>query len=220
MQRSNIEWTEFVSNPIRGRCGHFGTSICGSYCYAEAIRTRFKQPAEMSWHPKELETIKRRKKPATIFMGSMYDIFGQWVPDNWICRIIQAAKKCPQHKFIFLTKNPARYTEFDFPDNCYLGYSDDGTKDKRDWAYLKGKRNAFVSLEPLRGDKVNIHTGIIQQVIIGAQTGAGAIKPSKEVVEEAIKAMDRAGIAVFLKNNLMHIYPDLPKRRKLIWQPT
>lgn len=194
MQKSQIEWAEFVSNSIKGR-----------------------QPAEMSWHPKELEAIERRKKPATIFMGSMYDIFGAWIPSEWINWILDTVKKCPQNKFVFLTKNPARYQLFDFPTNCYLGYSDDGSKDERKWAYLKGKKNAFVSLEPLLGDKVNIHTGIIKQVIIGAQTGLGAITPSREVVEETIKAMDKAGISVFVKDNLYKIYPDLPKRRELIW---
>ncbi len=217
MQKSQIEWTEFVSNPIKGRCGHYGTPTCGSYCYAEAIRKRFKQPAEMSWHPKELEAIERRKKPATIFMGSMYDIFGQWVPKEWIHWILDTAKNCPQHKFIFLTKNPARYQEFYFPANCYLGYSDDVTRDLRNWAYLKEKRNAFVSLEPLLGETVNIHTGITKQVIIGAQTGPGAIRPSREVVEDTIRAMDKVGIPIFLKDNLMRIYPSLPKRRELIW---
>lgn len=212
MQKSNIEWTEFTSNPIRGNCRH----AC-KYCYAEAIRQRFKQPEDMSWHPEELAAIERRKKPTTIFVGSMYDIFGEWVPESWIHWILDTVKKSPQHKFIFLTKNPARYQVFDFPRNCYVGYSDDGTKDLRQWIYLSGVRNAFVSLEPLLGRTVNIHTGVIKQVIIGAQTGPQSIKPDKDVIDETVKVMDKAGISIFIKDNLYQIYPDLPRHRKLIW---
>lgn len=74
MQTSKIEWCQFTSNPVRGKCLH----AC-PYCYAERIRKRFGKPEEMSWHAEELTAIEKRKKSAVIFMGSMYDLFGAWV---------------------------------------------------------------------------------------------------------------------------------------------
>ena len=186
------------------------------YCYAERIRVRFNQPEKLSFHVKELYQIAKRKKSTTIFMGSMHDIFGKWVPDQWIEDILNTIGDCPQHTFIFLTKNPARYHAFCFPDNCWCGYTDDGTKDLRNWSCLKNLPNRFVSLEPLIGDKVNIDMSRIDQVIIGAMTGPGAIKPQRMWIDKIIKAA--GDTPVFLKNNLLQLFPDLKKRRELSWR--
>ena len=48
------------------------------------------------------------KKSSTIFVGSMADLFGKWVPSMWIERVLNTVKKCPQHIFLFLTKNGSR----------------------------------------------------------------------------------------------------------------
>lgn len=202
MQRSKIEWCEFTSNPIRGKCRH----AC-PYCYAEQIRLRFKQPEEISWHPEELTQIEKRKKPSTIFMGSMHDIFGEWVNGDWISWILDTAKNCPQHTFLFLTKNPKRYSDFDFPDNCWRGT----TVIKDTDFYLTGEKT-FISLEPLINptDFKTIHT---QGIIIGAMTGRNAIIPLKEWVLNLIKQAQKDKCKIFIKDNLLKIYPDLPKLR-------
>src|SRR4030066_1617051 len=211
MQHSNIEWTEFVSNPIKGKCGHFKTSRCGGYCYAEAIRKRFKQPEAMSWHPEELEAIRRRKKPATIFVGSAYDLFGAWVPKDWIRQIVQTARDCPRHTFLFLTKNPQRHLEFEFPGNCWTGYTDTGEGKSKgaNFAMKKG----FISFEPLLGGIIDIDPST-KQVIIGAQTGPGTIKPENKWVWDIIDSSPKEA-AIFVKNNLDPdtAYRDLAWRR-------
>jgi len=212
MQRSNIEWCSHTSNPIRGKCLH----LC-PYCYAERLRLRFKQPEAISWAGKELYEIERRKKPATIFMGSMYDIFGSWVPIEMPQMIIDTAKRCDQHSFIFLTKNPVRYGIYDFPDNCWIGYSDDGTKDMRNWVHFKGRKNTFVSFEPLIGRTININMSVVGSVIIGAMTGGvDNIRPDRGIVDGIIAAAGSK--PVFLKNNLIALFPDLPKRHETAWK--
>ena len=210
MQKSKIEWCEFTSNPVRGKCLH----AC-PYCYAERIRQRFGQPAELSWHADELAQIEKRKKPAVIFMGSMHDLFGEWVPKSWIDWTLDTAKNCPQHTFLFLTKNPARYTEFEFTPNCWIGYTDDGTSDLRNWAIFKGRKNRFVSFEPLIGDCISLNLDMVDGVIIGAQTGPGAVKPERWQVEGIIRAME--GKPVFLKNNLLSLFPELHRRQETAW---
>lgn len=210
MNKSNIEWTEFTSNPIRGKCHH----AC-PYCYAERIRQRFKQPETLSWHPDELAQISKRKKPSTIFMGSMYDIFGEWVPESYIHWIIDTAKNCPQHTFLFLTKNPSRYQYFEFTDNCWCGW----TVTKEDdlpvgFGITKTGGHTFTSFEPLLSGISDIPDA--EQYIIGVMTGPKSVKPEKAWIENII---EKAGSRpVFLKNNLIELFPNFPKMREIAWK--
>jgi len=59
-------------------------------------RYRLSQPAKWS-------------EQRTIFVCSMADLFGDWVPDEWIKSVFEACEAAPQHRFLFLTKNPGRY---------------------------------------------------------------------------------------------------------------
>lgn len=56
-----------------------------------------------------LDQPKKWKEPRNIFVCSMADLFGDWVPAEWICEIFKAAREAPQHRYLFLTKNPGRY---------------------------------------------------------------------------------------------------------------
>lgn len=62
-------------------------------------------------HAYTLTYPEQRKAPSNIFVCSMSDLFGAWVPDEWIERIFDACKRAPQHTYLFLTKNPARYLD-------------------------------------------------------------------------------------------------------------
>src|SRR5271169_1957577 len=61
----------------------------------------------------------KMKAPQRIFVVDTGDLFGAWVPQEWITDVIDVTTRCPQHTFILLTKNPARYLEFNFPANCW-----------------------------------------------------------------------------------------------------
>jgi hypothetical protein len=37
-----------------------------------------------TFHHYRLDEPSKLKKPSTIFVGSMADMFGEWVPDSWI----------------------------------------------------------------------------------------------------------------------------------------
>lgn len=62
-----------------------------------------------TFHRYKLDEPQRWKKPRTIFVCSMADLFGDWVPDEWIAEVFRACDAAPQHRFLFLTKNPGRY---------------------------------------------------------------------------------------------------------------
>ena len=193
---TKIEWCDATWNPVVG-C----KNGCW-YCYGKRMNDRFK------WIPKwnEPQLFDKRliedmpKKPSKIFVGSMCDLFGDWIHKDWIKWIISIVKRNPQHTFQFLTKNPKRYLEFDFPNNCWLGTTITNRKDG--WRIIDLTRNnnyKFISFEPLLDmfDKeMNYWLKGIDLVIVGAMTGIGAIKPKKEWIE-SIKHNN-----IFYKNNI------------------
>lgn len=61
-----------------------------------------------TFHRYRLDIPAHWTKPRTIFVCSMADLFGEWVPDSWIKEVFAACEKAPQHRYLFLTKNPKR----------------------------------------------------------------------------------------------------------------
>lgn len=229
MQKSTIEWVRnqdgsqgFTSNPIRGKC-HHNCKWHGIECYAETIRKRFKQPAEMSWHPETLEKIRGRKKPATVFIGSMYDVFAHNVPTEYIQEIIDTAKSCPKNIFLFLTKYPDWLCSYDFPNNCWIGTTITGKKDSNRAFYLPSYQKTFISYEPLieQPDTQYFSTTGSDWIIIGSLNHNRRPVPAekggtrKEWVEHLIEQADKYKIPVFIKSELYQMYPDLPALRNL-----
>ena len=64
---------------------------------------------EPTFHRYRLDEPERWTKPRNIFVCSMADLFGDWVPDKWILDVFAACERAPQHRYLFLTKNPDRY---------------------------------------------------------------------------------------------------------------
>lgn len=61
-----------------------------------------------TFHRYKLDEPQHWKKPRNIFVCSMADLFGDWVPDEWIKEVFNACEAAPQHRYLFLTKNPDR----------------------------------------------------------------------------------------------------------------
>ena len=183
MNRTDIEWCDFTWNPVIG-C----VRSCRN-CFAKSIHDRrhlafnegkdvpqqYARPFnEVQFLPERLNDPIKRKKPAIIFVVDMGDLFCYPVRDEWIRQIIEVVEKCPQHIFMFLTKDPERYKEFTFPENAWLGVS--VSKMEHAWkiSQLFGNNNGckkFVSLEPILGDMNRAYFYEIDLVIIGAMTG-------------------------------------------------
>jgi protein gp37 len=161
MNRTKIEWCDYTWNPVTGCWGPGGTREyprhC-AYCYAQRLAERFMADGYgfmPHFWPERLDQPERIKKPSRIFVCSMGDLFGDWVPDKWIAEVQQVAHDTPRHTFIFLTKNPARYAEFNpWPKNCWLltTCENQAAADERIPELLKADcRVRGVSLEPLLG---------------------------------------------------------------------
>ena len=209
MNKTKIEWCDYTWNPVVG-CKHG----C-SYCYAKKICNRFKMIPkfeEPKFYPERINDPLKKKEHSTIFVVSMGDLFGEWVPAEWIKQVLSTTWAAPGHKFMFLTKNPKRYKEFEFPENCWLGATITGEQTKEDWprnlkndiiGSLYGLKNkTFLSIEPLLGQFWGHSFTGIDQVIIGAMTGPGAVKPEKHWIESIThdNILYKSNIKPFMKD--------------------
>ena len=216
MNKSKIEWTDYTINPVKGLC----KGGC-SYCYAKRIYKRFKWNPEVRLAIDVMLDIADLKKPSKIFVCSTHDIMGDWIPDSWIKDIIAFIRTKPfsKHTYLFLTKNPKRYADFKFPDNCWLGTSITGKEDnqsQRFSALARMNNVRFISFEPLLEMPLPIVKTWVDWIIVGGLTP----KPvhEKEWVEDIIKEARKYNIPIFLKNNLKWEteIKQFPKERGLI----
>lgn len=94
-------------------------------------------------------TLDKLKQGQNIFVGAMADIFGEWVPDSWIDDVLSICEKHPQHNYLFLTKNPERYTQYGVPygkENMWYGTTITCDTDADRFNYLPAFCNTFVSI--------------------------------------------------------------------------
>jgi protein gp37 len=162
----------------------------------------------------------------------MADLFGEWVPIEWIIQIFQA--ECRRgYTFIHLTKNPANMMRL-FSQFCgriptetesflgmpyhWFGATVTGMEDIHRLGHLQQfpHPNRFISFEPLLGDPGPLDLTGIKQVIIGAQTNPDQYV-GLEWVMKICEAADKAGAKVFMKDSLAGRWPDRELRRELAW---
>lgn len=212
MQKTAIQWSEFTANPIRARLkagtngsgygsgvGHWCQKIspgCAN-CYASELQPRFGTPefdarnadlVEPFLDVVCLEEIRKRKKPALIFLSNMTDLFGDWVPDEWLAQIWKTMAGCPQHTFQLLTKRPRRMHDATLNwehhrgtlPNVWCGVTVENQKfaDERR-AMFETVRAAvkFVSYEPALGPVNWSGWEFVNQIISGGESGPNA-RPS------------------------------------------
>lgn len=161
------------------------------------------------------------KKGRNVFVCSMADLFGRWVPDDWIQEVFEACEKAPQHNYLFLTKNPARYEEYGVKAfsasgifNLWYGMSVTTEKELGKTWMLPEYCHTFISIEPILED-FNIVNGDLrlsdlEWVIIGAETGRRKDKvvPERKWIEDIAKECERNGIPIFMKSSLADIWEE------------
>ena len=121
-------------NPVVGCLHHCYNERCWANLTAGRLRhiDRYKDGFNK---PKliEAELKKRFGKGQLVFVTDMGDLFGQWVPDEWILKVIEAMKNSPEAKFFLETKNPRRYFDFleRLPHNVILSTTIETNRDYR-----------------------------------------------------------------------------------------
>lgn len=162
-----------------------------------------------TFYPHRLEEPLKRRKPGKIFVCDCADLFGEWVPSEWIKEVLKVVRKCPQHTFQLLTKNPKRYLDFEpLPDNSWAGTTVTCNKDYERAKIMEKIKVPirFLSIEPLLGE-VDFPFDGIQWIIVGAQTGRNPLRPKKDWIEMILSNARKMKIPIFLKNNLRPHYP-------------
>lgn len=215
MNKTKIDWADFTVNPVKGLCPVNCKDKQGkSYCYARSMYKRYKWNPEIRFDDSFLDW--RPPKGSKVFIGSTMELFGSWVKEDWMNHIMAWAQMNKETTFIFLTKQPHNLAKWSpFPDNCWVGVSVCNDKmldvavDKLEDTQAKVK---FISFEPLLEhltlsfDYAFYYSGI-SWIIIGQQTPVSKkTEPKIEWVREIVEAADRAGIPVFLKDNLESVF--------------
>jgi len=232
----SIEWARWSWNPISG-CLH-GCEFCYARDRANLHYTKIKgdkfQPV---FYPDRLTAPYKTKVPKkkydspvdaignkTVFTCSMADLFGDWVPDEWIDAVLNVIRDNPQWNYVLLTKNPERYVGIKFPDNAWAGV----TVEKQ--SRVKRAENAFskvnvkvkfLSCEPMMERLTFSDLGVFDWVIIGGaskSTMTEEFKPPREWINHLESQAKKAGCAVYEKTNLLERireYPEFIEGRKL-----
>lgn len=240
MNRTDIDWADFTWNPVTG-CYHgckycYARRIAHRFRNQDDESKKMKKwlkknyenggdivhlenkskdpyPVEFvpTFHKRRLDQPANRKKPSKIFVGSMGDLFGDWVPNEWIEQVFEACREAPQHTYYFLTKNPKRYYNYfaynmeRAPSNWWIGASASVKTNAHTYSDLMGFMNAnvFMSFEPLHEDIASfVDWENLHWVIVGAQTGPNAKQPKREWIGNLLKASEKYAVPIFLKDNL------------------
>lgn len=205
----------FVShtwNVVKGKCPHNCT-----YCYMKKFKLK-----KMRFDKKELKTDLGSKN--FIFIGSSCDMWAEEVSEDWILQILEYCKKF-KNKYLFQSKNPARFLEFEksLPKNSILGttietnrpYTELGlapSPTERAIALSKTNFKRMITVEPIFDFDLPKLLNLIfltkpEWVNIGADSkGHNLPEPEPSRIKKLIEAIESSGIEVKIKKNLRRIY--------------
>ena len=185
------------------------------YDYDKCRNAPYPFDFDPTFHRYRLDEPRRWTKPRTIFVCSMADLFGNWVPDEWIQEVFEACAKAPQHRYLFLTKNPNRYNELAakgmLPQEHWYGYT--ATSQKMLWTFHHADeclvKNLFVSIEPILAP---MQPGFCSHVpadwvIVGAETGnrKSKVTPERDWIMKIADECSYGGRPLFMKESLREL---------------
>jgi len=220
----NVDWAAYTTNPVCG-CMH-DCAYCYAWYQAEGL-SRYKQGFQPTFFPGRLLGFSQMTPPEEIdhpreknvFVGSMSDIFGKWVPEWMIQAILDAAEQNDGFDHLFLTKFPQKLSQFDFPDNAWVGT----TVDKKHRVDLAERhfeevdaKVKWLSCEPLLEDVAHQldDLSMFDCAVIGAQQEYRDIEekqPELDWVINLYRKAKEAGCKVYFKENLDVFPKELPQ---------
>lgn len=159
----------------------------------------------VSLHEDALELPLRWKKPQTIFVNSMSDMFHQKVPTEFIRQTFEVMRRAHWHRFQILTKRTDRLAtlsdELPWPENIWMGVSVESDSYIHRIDHLRNTAAAikFLSLEPLLGPLDNLKLDGIDWVIVGGESGPGARSMNLEWVTSIRNQCVDSSVPFFFK---------------------
>jgi protein gp37 len=203
---SAIEWTEATWNPTSG-CTKISPGC--DRCYAERITHRFPKAYpngfELTLRPQALELPLQWRRPRTVFVNSMSDVFHADVPESYIASIFDVMCRSPHHTFQVLTKRAERLarlaSRLPWPPNVWMGVSVESDRFRWRIDYLRSVPAAvrFISAEPLLTPLPDLDLSGIHWVIAGGESQSGARPAELGWFRDLRDQCEGAGVAFFLK---------------------
>jgi protein gp37 len=208
--KSSIEWTQSTWNPVTG-CTKISPGC--AHCYAERMARRLQSMNHphylggfnLALHEDALELPLRWRKPQTIFVNSMSDLFHKDVFVAFILKAFEVMRRAHWHRFQLLTKRSERLMELSSqlrcPPNVWMGVSVENADCAYRIDHLRQTDVAvrFVSLEPLLGPLPKLDLRAIDWVIVGGESGPGARPMEKDWVVEIRDQCICDGVPFFFK---------------------
>jgi protein gp37 len=208
--KSHIEWTEATWNPVTG-CTKISPGC--KFCYAERMAKRLQAMGQSNYANGFQITIQdhaltlplRWKKPQTIFVNSMSDLFHADVPLEFIQEVFAVMRGAHWHRFQVLTKRSERLRSLDphleWAPNIWMGVSVESAQYtfRIDDLRATGAHIKFLSLEPLLGPLTSLHLEGIDWAIVGGESGPGARPIAAEWAVSIRDQCRQSGVPFFFK---------------------
>lgn len=183
------------------------------HCYAERMAkrlhamgsNRYQNGFEPTLHYDLIDLPRRWKKPRTIFVNSMSDLFQEEVPGDFIRAVFATMQTCPQHTFQVLTKRSERLCELasklPWPSNVWIGVSVEDARVVHRINDLTAvpAHVRFLSCEPLIGPLENLPLDGIHWVIVGGESGPFSRSMQAEWVDSIYRQCLRRNVPFFFK---------------------
>jgi protein gp37 len=207
---SSIEWTEATWNPVTG-CNKISPGC--KFCYADRLAKRLQKMGnpkyvngfDLTIQESALTLPLSWKRPQTIFVNSMSDLFHEDIDEVYIRRVFDVMRRAHWHRFQVLTKRSERLAEMspriDWPANVWMGVS----VERQDYAFridhlrATGARIRFLSLEPLIGPLPDLDLSSIDWVIVGGESGPGCRPIVEDWVIDIRDQCANGGVPFFFK---------------------
>ena len=210
MAASKIEWTDATWNPVTG-CNKISPGC--KHCYAERLSKRLKATGMAKYrngfavtlHPDTLDIPLRWRKPRSIFVNSMSDLFHVDVPDEFIAQVFDVMTRAHWHRYQILTKRPERVAKLNsklpWPSQIWMGASIESQDyiQRIDWLRETDAAIKFLSLEPLLGPLPNLDLDGIDWVIVGGESGPGARPMQSDWARDIRDQCQAAGVLFHFK---------------------
>jgi protein gp37 len=166
---------------------------------------RYEHGFKLTLHEDLLHVPSGWKSPKLIFVNSMSDLFHEDVPIDFLQRVFETMRNCPQHVFQVLTKRAERLESvshlFDWPDNVWMGVSveDHRVKERIDYLSRTSAKVKFLSCEPLIGPVGHLNLNSIDWVIAGGESGPKSRPMHIDWVQDIKHQCAEANVAFFFK---------------------
>lgn len=241
----NRDTTPGVNWRIFSGCENWRNGVCGGggqefNCWAKRLvegrlKRHYPFGFEPTFYPEHLSEPGDVRKPTTIAVSFMGDLFGDW-PEARVYQappfapytipmfrvqeaVLDTVRRYAWHTFLFLTKCPHNLSAWNpWPDNAWVGVTaTDSITFAAAYYHLAQvqAKTKYISLEPLLNWDMRTTDPMIHQasqagvrwIILGAATKPYR-PPQISAVREIEAACKKVGIALWIKDNLRPLLGD------------